>query len=142
MWFISPAYAQAAGAAPAGLMGNITSILPILGVGLVFYFFMIRPQQQQAKAHKAMLASVKRGDRVAMKGGLIGKVVRVYDTELNVEIAEGVRVQMDRSQLDRILAKTDPAKGGKAAKDADDDADDSSDQTAADAPTGRQASGK
>ncbi len=122
MGFISTAYAQAAGAAPSGTAQLLTQLPMLLAIGVVFWFFLLRPQKKAADAHKALLAGVRRGDRIAMKGGLLGKVVRVQDTELTVEIADGVRVQVERVQLDRILAKTEPAKGEKA--DNDDDAGD------------------
>ena len=101
---ISPAYARAAGA-PADAL---TSFLPLILIFVVFYFLIIRPQSKKAKAHRAMLDAVRRGDRIVTSGGLIGLVTKVKDdNELQVEIAENVRVRVMRHMVSDVLNKTD-----------------------------------
>ena len=101
---ISPAYAQAAGASADAL----TSFLPLILIFVVFYFLIIRPQSKKAKAHRAMLDAVRRGDKIVTSGGLIGLVTKVKDdNELQVEIAENVRVRVMRHMVSDVLNKTD-----------------------------------
>jgi preprotein translocase subunit YajC len=113
--FVSTAYAQAAdGGATAGLM----SFLPLVLIFVVFYFLLIRPQQKKLKEHKSMLEALRRGDRVVTGGGIIGTITKIgSDDELVVEIAEGVRVRVLRSTVNMVLAKTEPAKGGRTGTD-------------------------
>ena len=103
--FISPAYAQAAGGAVPGLD---PTFLIMMGLMLaVMYFLMIRPQQKKVKEHKALIASIKRGDQVVTSGGIIGTVAKVRsDTEIDLEIAAGVRVRVVRGTITEVLAKT------------------------------------
>ena len=104
--FATPAYAQAAGGAAAGL----TSFIPLILIFAIMYFLLIRPQQKRAKEHKAMVAALRRGDQVVTQGGVIGKVSKVKDDgELEVEIAENVRVRVVRATITQVLSKTDPA---------------------------------
>jgi preprotein translocase subunit YajC len=106
--FVSPAFAQA-GAEAAG-PGALEAFLPIILIFVVFYFLLIRPQQKKMKQHKEMLAAVRRGDRIVTGGGIVGTVTKVIDdAELQVEIAEGVRVRVQRQLLANVLAKTEPA---------------------------------
>ncbi|MEQ8965311.1 MAG: preprotein translocase subunit YajC [Azospirillaceae bacterium] len=109
--FISPAYAQGA----AGGGGDLfVSLLPLILIFVVFYFLLIRPQQKRMKDHREMLANLRRGDRVVTGGGIIGTIHKIGgDDELTVDIAEGVRVKVLRSTVTTVLAKTEPAKGGK-----------------------------
>lgn len=102
--FSSPAYAQAAGAAPAGAAGLI-AFVPYIAIFAIFYFLMIRPQQQRAKAHRAMIAAVKKGDEVVTGGGLIGKVVRVMDAEVEVELAPQMKVKALKSTLAEVRVR-------------------------------------
>jgi len=103
----STAYAQAAGATAGGGFGGLEQMFLIVPIIAVFYFFMIRPQQKKAKEHRALIAGVRRGDRVVTGGGLIGLVTKVIsDGEVQVEIAEGVRVRVVRSQISEVLSKT------------------------------------
>lgn len=104
-----PILAQAAPAAgPIDLFGMIFPMLGILGV---FYFFMMRPQQQKAKEHQKMLSQVSRGDTVVTHGGLIGKVTKVVDDkELMVEIGPNVQVRVLRQGLADVRAKGEPQK--------------------------------
>ena len=114
MSFISPAYAQAAGGAGAS---GLEAMLPLLLIFVVFYFLLIRPQQKKAKAHKAMLEAVRRGDKVVTGGGIIGTVNKVIDeSEISVEIADGVKVRVQRGLLAAVLSKTEPVKDDKKVK--------------------------
>jgi preprotein translocase subunit YajC len=106
--FISPAYAQAAGA-PA--QDFLVSMLPLVAIFVIFYFLLIRPQQRRAKQHQEMVNNVRRGDTVVMTGGLIGKVSKVIDErEIQVEIAENVRVRMVKSMIAEVRSKGEPVK--------------------------------
>ena len=105
---ISPAYAQAAGQAPAA-PSLFVQILPFVAIFAIFYFLMIRPQQKRLKQHREMVAGVKRGDTIVTSGGLIGKVVRVSDDELLVELGENVRVKVVRSTISDVRVKGEPA---------------------------------
>lgn len=110
MW-ISPAYAQAAG----GAGFDIVSLAPLVLIFVVFYFLLIRPQQQKMKQHRQLLAGIRRNDRVLTGGGIIGTVTKVVsDTEVIVEIAEGVRVRMARGTIADVLTRTEPAQAGGA----------------------------
>lgn len=95
-----------------GTLGVILNMAPLLLIFVVFYFLLIRPQQQRIKAHAAKVASVKRGDTVVTGGGLYGKVTRVDDTDVEVEIATGVKVKLVKSTLADIVLP-----GGKPAND-------------------------
>ena len=115
--FISQAFAQAADAAPAGIagLGGIAQFAPLVLIFVVFYFLLIRPQQKKMKAHREMVTQLKRGDRVVTSGGIVGTVTKVVsDTEVQVEIAENVRVRVIRSSITDIVAKTEPASNGNA----------------------------
>ncbi|HEY1719636.1 MAG TPA: preprotein translocase subunit YajC [Magnetospirillaceae bacterium] len=128
---ISEAWAQSAGGA-AGGMGGLEQFLPLVLIFVVFYFFMIRPQQQKAKKHKELIKNLRRGDRVLSNGGIFGTVAKVInDAEVQVEISEGVRVRMLRSSVSEVLAKTEPL--SKEKKDSDTASDDSSDSASIDA---------
>jgi preprotein translocase subunit YajC len=85
--FASPAYAQAA--AGAGPTAGLIAFVPYIAIFAIFYFLMIRPQQQRAKAHRALLDAVKKGDTVVTGGGIIGKVTRVDGDELEIDAAFG-----------------------------------------------------
>ena len=103
--FVTPAYAQDAGAA-----GGLISIIPFILIFVIMYFLLIRPQQKKLKEHKAMVEALRRGDQVVTQGGLIGKVAKVKDNdEIEVELAEGVKVRVVRSTVAQVLSKTEPA---------------------------------
>ena len=104
---ISPAYAQAAGQAQPGGLG-MSLLFPILLIG-VMYFLMIRPQQRRMKQHQQMLAAIKRGDTVVLSSGVIGKVVRVEEKEVGVEIATGVTVKVRKGMISDVSARGEPA---------------------------------
>ena len=110
--FISPAYAQALG----GEGSLIGSLLPLVLIFVVFWFLLIRPQQQKAKRHRAMLGDIRRGDKVVLGGGIMGKVTKVVDEEeVTVEISKDVKVHVQRALIADVLAKTEPG-GKKSAK--------------------------
>ena len=109
--FISPAYAQDAG---AGGLGGIEALLPLVLIFVVFYFLLIRPQQKKMKEHKATLSAIRRGDKVVTGGGIVGTVTKVIDDlEITVEIADGVKVRVQRGLISTVLSKTEPVKGDK-----------------------------
>ena len=110
--FSSPAYAQAAGA--PGIAGGLIQFAPLIAIFAIFYFLMIRPQQARAKAQRAMLDAVKRGDEVVTGGGLIGRVTKVGDTELEVEVATGVRLRVVKGTLSDVRTKPLPAAANDA----------------------------
>ena len=106
--FASPAYAQAAGAAPAGAAGLI-AFAPYLAIFAIFYFLMIRPQQQRAKAHRAMIDAVKKGDEVVTGGGIVGKVVRVMDGEVEIDAGNNVKFRVLKGTLSDVRDRAVPA---------------------------------
>ena len=99
---ISPALAQSGGFAEGGL-----GLMPIILVMIIFYFLLIRPQQKRAKQHKAMLAELKRGDKIITNGGLTGTIVKVVDDSENieVEIAKDVKVNVVRTMIADVRDK-------------------------------------
>jgi preprotein translocase subunit YajC len=101
--FISPAHAQAAsGAAADSGLASIVSIAPLVLIFVVFYFLMIRPQQKRMKALQASVQAVKKGDSVITAGGLVGKVTRVEDAFVEVEIAPTVKVKVVKSTIAEV----------------------------------------
>jgi len=101
-WLISSAWAQAAGGAqPNAFM----QLLPLVLIFVVFYFLLIRPQAKRAKEHKAMVAALGVGDEVATAGGVLGKVTETGDQFLTLEVAEGVRVKIQRHTVTSVLPK-------------------------------------
>jgi preprotein translocase subunit YajC len=107
--FATPAYAQAAGAAAAGPQDMLIQFLPLIGLVVLFYFLMIRPQQRRMKQHQTMLAAIKRGDNVVLSSGVMGKVVRVEEKEVGVEIASGVTVKVRKGMISEVTARGEPA---------------------------------
>ena len=108
--FATPAYAQAAGgAAGAGPEALLLQFLPLVALVVLFYFLMIRPQQRRMKQHQAMLVALKRGDSVTLSSGIKGKVVRVEETEVGLEVASGVTVKVVKSMIANVDAKGTPA---------------------------------
>tara|TARA_Y100000588_G_scaffold93595_1_gene101302 strand:- start:138 stop:575 length:438 start_codon:yes stop_codon:yes gene_type:complete len=108
---VSPAWAQSGG----GGFGGMESLLPLVLIFVVFYFLLIRPQQKKAKVHREMLGNLRRGDRIVTNGGLVGNVTRVpNDTELIVEIADGVKVRIMRAMIAESMAKSGPVSSSKS----------------------------
>ena len=109
--FVSPAYAQAAA---GGGGSGFEAFLPLILIFGVFYVLLIRPQQKKMKEHKATLSAIRRGDKVVTGGGIVGTVTKVIDDlEITVEIADGVKVRVQRGLISTVLSKTEPVKGDK-----------------------------
>ena len=117
--FGTAAYAQtavpaAANASGGGLTDLLAGPLPMFAImGVLFYFLLLRPQQQRVKQHQAMVAALKRGDVVVLNSGVIGKVTKVEDAELGIEIATGVSVKVVRSMVSEVRARAEPANDAK-----------------------------
>ena len=107
--FETPAYAAAGGAAQGGAGGFFVSIFPLLLIFVIFYFLLIRPQQRRLKQHQQMIAAVKRNDVAITSGGLIGKVTKVDDNEVELEVAQGVRVRVVKGMLSDVRPHGKPA---------------------------------
>ncbi len=101
--FISNAYAQAA--APAGAGGGLMSFLPIILMFVVLYFMMIRPQMKRQKEQKAMIDALAKGDEVVTAGGVVGKVTKVSDAYITLEVAEGTEIVMQKASVTVLLPK-------------------------------------
>lgn len=113
--FSSPEYITLAAAATGGgASAFLIQIAPFILIFVVFYFLLIRPQQQRVKKHREMVENLRRGDEVVTAGGLVGKVTRIAETEVTVELAEGVRVKVIKHTISEVRARTEPAKGAKA----------------------------
>jgi preprotein translocase subunit YajC len=103
---ISPAYAQAPGGGDF-----LFQLMPIVLMFVIFYFLLLRPQQQRMKQHREMVANIRRGDTVVTSGGIIGKVTKVKDDgEIEVEIADNTRVRVIKSTVAEVRVKGEPAK--------------------------------
>ncbi len=104
--FITPAYAQGAG----GSSDFMIQLLPILLMFVIFYFLLLRPQQQKMKAHREMLDNLKRGDTVVTSGGIIGKITKVVEDrgELEVEISPDTKVRIVRGMVAEVRSKNEP----------------------------------
>jgi len=103
--FISNAYAQATPAADPGLMGNLSTFLPLILMFVVMYFLMIRPQQKRAKEQKSMMDALAKGDEVVTAGGILGKVSKVNDTYVTVEVATGTEIVVQKNSITTLLPK-------------------------------------
>ncbi|RQO53633.1 preprotein translocase subunit YajC [Paucibacter sp. KBW04] len=102
--FISNAFAQAA-AAPGGAESSLLSMLPLVLMFVVLYFVMIRPQMKRQKEHKAMIEAIVKGDEVVTSGGLLGKISKVGESYLTLEVAAGVELQVQRGAIVQVLPK-------------------------------------
>lgn len=96
------------------LNAQLLQLAPILLMVVLFYFMLIRPQQKRAKEHQNMLANLKRGDTVVLSSGVLGKIVRVEDKEVGVEIAQGVTVKVIKGMITEVRAKGEPAPANDA----------------------------
>jgi preprotein translocase subunit YajC len=106
---ISPAFAQ--GSPFGGDASLLTQLLPFVLIFVIMYFLILRPQQKRVKAHQEMVKNVRRGDTVVTSGGLIGKVTKVIDDDqIEVEIAEGIRIRQMRAMVSDVRAKGEPVK--------------------------------
>jgi preprotein translocase subunit YajC len=107
--FSTPIYAQAAGgAAAAGPEAFLLQLLPLVMILVVFYFLLIRPQQKRVKEHQERVGGLRRGDTVVTSGGIIGKVTKVAEDEVTVEIAPNVSVRVIKSTIGEIRGKGEP----------------------------------
>jgi preprotein translocase subunit YajC len=100
--FISNAYAQAAA---GGAESSLFSLLPLVLMFVVLYFIMIRPQMKKQKEHKAMIEALAKGDEVVIAGGVLGRVAKLGDSLINVEVANGVELQVQRGSVLQVLPK-------------------------------------
>jgi preprotein translocase subunit YajC len=100
--FISNAYAQTAA---GGAESSLFSLLPLVLMFVVLYFIMIRPQMKKQKEHKAMIEALAKGDEVIIAGGLLGRVAKLGDSFINVEVASGVELQVQRAAVVQVLPK-------------------------------------
>jgi preprotein translocase subunit YajC len=105
--FISSAFAQSAPAAAAGgdLQSTLMSMLPLVLMFVVLYFVMIRPQMKKQKEHKSMIDALAKGDEVVTMGGMLGKVSKMGDSHIGLEVSSGVEVQVQRSAVVQVLPK-------------------------------------
>jgi preprotein translocase subunit YajC len=103
---IPDAMAQGAGAAPAGAAGSgmMTIVMMVMFVA-IFYFLLIRPQQKKQKEHQAMINALSAGDEVILAGGILGKIIEMGEQFLTIEIAEGVRIKVQRFQVTTLVPK-------------------------------------
>lgn len=106
--FVTPAYAQAAAPA-AGGSAAFFQFVPLILVFLIMYFLIMRPQQKKMRQHRDMVEALKKGDSVITQGGIIGKVMAVRDDEVEVEIAQGVRIRVVRATIAQVVNRTAPA---------------------------------
>ena len=105
--FISSAFAQTAPAAAAGgdMQSSLMSMLPLVLMFVVLYFVMIRPQMKKSKEHRAMIDALAKGDEVVAGGGMLGKVTKLSENNVTLEVANGVEVQFQRSAVVQVLPK-------------------------------------
>jgi preprotein translocase subunit YajC len=104
--FISSAFAQTAPAAAGGdMQSSLMSMLPLVLMFVVLYFVMIRPQMKKQKEHRAMMDALTKGDEVATVGGVLGKITKLNESNLSLEVANGVEIQLQRSAVVQVLPK-------------------------------------
>jgi preprotein translocase subunit YajC len=101
---ISDAFAQAAPAA-TGSESGLLSLLPLVLMFVVLYFIMIRPQMKRQKEHKAMVEALSKGDEIVTAGGLLGRISKLGETYLHIEVANGVELQVQRTSIVQVLPK-------------------------------------
>lgn len=103
--FISEAFAQTAPAAAPSTASSLMSFLPLVLMFVVLYFIMIRPQMKRQKEHKAMIDALAKGDEVVIGGGILGRVAKLGESYVHVEVAGGVEIQVQRSSVVQVLPK-------------------------------------
>jgi preprotein translocase subunit YajC len=103
--FISQAFAQTAPDATGGAESSLLSLLPLVLMFVVLYFIMIRPQMKRQKEHKAMVEAIAKGDEVVIGGGVVGRVAKLGESYLHVEVANGVELQVQRASVVQVLPK-------------------------------------
>ncbi len=117
--FVTTAFAQGSlfGGGAGGEGGMLMSLLPFILIFVIMYFLILRPQQKRVKQHQEMVKNVRRGDTVVTNGGLVGKVTKVTDDEqIEIEVADGVRIRQMRGMLAEVRAKGEPVKEEAAGK--------------------------
>ena len=119
--FITPAYAQAAGEAAGGGAAMLVQFVPLIAIFAIMYFLLIRPQNKRAKEHRDMVAALRPRDTVVTSGGIVGKVVKVSEDMVTVEIAKDVQVQVIKSTITEVRAKPQPAANDSGAPRADEE---------------------
>lgn len=111
--FISPAYAQVAAGGDTSSM--LMSLLPFALIFVIMYFLILKPQQKKVKQHAELVKNVRRGDTVITNGGLVGKITKVVDDDqIEIEIADGVRIRQVRQMISGVRTKGEPAKDDAA----------------------------
>ena len=100
---ISPAYAQVAGNATQG--DTLLTFLPMIAIFVVFYFLLIRPQQKRSKEQRELLAALEKGNEVITAGGMVGRIARINDQYVTLEVASGVEITVQRSSVSQLLPK-------------------------------------
>src|SRR6476469_2337004 len=116
--FITPAFAQGSlfGGGAGGDGGMLMSLLPFVAIFVIMYFLILRPQQKRVKQHQEMVKNLRRGDNVVTSGGTLGKVTKVVDDDqIEIEIADGVRVRQMKSMVSEVRAKGGPVEDEAAA---------------------------
>jgi preprotein translocase subunit YajC len=103
--FISQAFAQTAPAAGSGTESSLLSLLPLVLMFVVLYFIMIRPQMKRQKEHKTLIEALAKGDEVVTGGGVLGRVSKLGESYVHVEVANGVELQVQRSSIVQVLPK-------------------------------------
>ncbi|MBT9492260.1 MAG: preprotein translocase subunit YajC [Paucibacter sp.] len=103
--FISNAFAQVAPAATGSTESSLLSMLPLVLMFVVLYFVMIRPQMKRQKEHKAMIEAIAKGDEVVTTGGMLGKITKLGESIISIEVAAGVELQVQRGAVVQVLPK-------------------------------------
>jgi|WetSurMetagenome_2_1015567.scaffolds.fasta_scaffold247604_2 preprotein translocase subunit YajC len=116
MFFATPAMAQTTtpAAAGGGPQSALIQFFPLIVIFVLGYFLLLRPQQRRMKQHQEMISGVKRGDTVVLNSGVIGKVTKVEDAEVSVEIAQGVNVKVVKSMISDVRTRGEPAPANDA----------------------------
>ncbi len=113
---INTAYAMGQAGAPAGQAGGFTAFVPLILMFVIFYFLLIRPQQKKAKEHQNMVNNLKKGDRIITSGGVHGTITSLGDTTVSLEIAENVKIKINRGNVGGLMQKPSPAPSKKGKK--------------------------
>ena len=101
--FVTDAWAQGAGAAPA--QSGFAGLVPLILIFVIFYFLLLRPQIKRAKEHKKMLASLAKGDEVVTSGGVLGKITRIDESFVSLEVADGVELRVQKNAIASLVPK-------------------------------------
>jgi len=113
---IDIAYAMGQGGAPDGGAGGFASFIPLILMFVIFYFLLIRPQQKRNKDHRSMVATLKKGDRIITGGGIHGRITNVDENVLTVEIADQVKIKLNRGNVTALLQTANPPAAEKPGK--------------------------